>query len=57
MNLKQIKIQCLKRNISMTELAEELNISRTWLYNRIKRKDTKLIKKIQNFFNSSVIKW
>lgn len=56
MNLKQVKIQCLKQNISMTVLAKELNISRTWLYNRIKKNDPKLIKELEKFFNSHVIK-
>lgn len=56
MNLKQIKIECLNHNITMSELAKKLNISRVWLYNRIQKKDSKTIEKIQEIFNSSVIK-
>ncbi len=56
MNLKQIKIECLNHNITMSELAKKLKISRVWLYNRIKNKDSETIKKIHDIFNSSIIK-
>lgn len=56
MNLKQVKIECLNHNITMSELAKKLNISRVWLYNRIQKGDSKTIKKIQDIFNSPIIK-
>jgi transcriptional regulator with XRE-family HTH domain len=56
MDLKQVKIECLNHNITMSELAKKLNISRVWLYNRIQKKDSKTIKKIQDIFNSAVAK-
>ena len=49
MNLKQIKIECLNRNITMTELAKKLNISRVWLYNRIQKQDEETLIKIKIF--------
>jgi DNA-binding Lrp family transcriptional regulator len=55
-NLKQIKIECLNRNITMTELAKKLNISRVWLYNRIQKQDEETLIKIKNIFDSAVIK-
>lgn len=56
MNLKQIKIECLNRNITMTELAKKLNVSRVWLYNRIQKQDEETLIKIKNIFDSAVIK-
>ncbi|MFR4518552.1 MAG: hypothetical protein ACLUBL_08480 [Fusobacterium sp.] len=56
MDLKQVKIECLNHNITMSELAKKLSISRVWLYNRIQKKDSETIKKIQDVFKNTVAK-
>lgn len=56
MTLKQVKLQCLEKNITISELARRLKISRTWLYNRIEKNDPKTMQDLEKIFNSIVVK-
>jgi predicted DNA-binding protein YlxM (UPF0122 family) len=48
MDLKtKIKIECVKKNIKITNLAFKIGISRQNLYHHIKQKNKSIIKKIE----------
>lgn len=47
MNLIEIKIMALKKNLSMSELAENLSINRRTMYLKIKKQDEEIISKIK----------
>lgn len=51
MNLTDIKILCLKKNITMSDLSKKLGISREWMYIRIKQQHTETLNKIKKILS------
>jgi len=51
--LNKIKIKCINKGLTMTELAIELEISREYMYRKIKKKDVDLFERIEKILNPS----
>lgn len=51
MTLEKLKVQCIKKNVTIVDVAKNIGISRQWLYNRIKKGDKATIEKIKNFLS------
>lgn len=49
--LDKIKIKCINKKFTMTELAMKLGISREYMYRKIKNKDVDFLKKIEKILN------
>ncbi|MCS5420288.1 MULTISPECIES: hypothetical protein [Psychrilyobacter] len=49
--LDKIKIKCINRGLTMTELAMKLGISREYMYRKIKSKDNDFLKKTEKILN------
>lgn len=52
MTLEKLRVQCIKKNTTIAEVAKNIGISRQWLYNRIRKKDKATIKKIKKFLSN-----
>lgn len=48
MTYEKIKIMCIKKNVTMKNIALNLGISRQWLYKKLKSKDKAMIEKVKN---------
>ncbi|MCX3068450.1 hypothetical protein OQE61_13175 [Cetobacterium somerae] len=51
MTLNQIKILCLEKNFTMSQLAKSLGFSREWMYIRIKQQHPETINKIKKILS------
>lgn len=51
MNLIEIKIMALKKNLNMSELAKKLSINRRTMYLKIKKQDEEIISKIKKILS------
>lgn len=49
--LNKIKIKCINKGLTMTDLALKLGISREYMYRKIKNKDTDFFKRIEKILN------
>lgn len=47
MSYEKMKIMCIKKNITMKDVAVKLGISRQWLYKKLKAKDKIMIEKVK----------
>lgn len=47
MTLNEIKIEAIKKNTSMSDIARKLGVSRTWMYKKINEKDESFLNEIK----------
>lgn len=52
MTLEKLKIQCIKKNTTIADVAKNIGMSRQWLYNRLRKKDEATIEKIKNLLSN-----
>lgn len=49
--LQEIKIEAIKKNIKMSDLAKELNVSREYMYRCIRNEHSSFLEKIEKILN------
>lgn len=49
--LNKVKIICIEKQLSISELAKNIGVSRVTLYNKLKIADKKMLEKIENYLD------